>query len=64
MNLPDEQKQILAKYKIDYSKCENISDLLDLINETMISFVDENDEPTNEFLELQKVYDAIYKANS
>lgn len=63
MNLSDEQIKVLNKYNIDYKKCEDISDLLDILNDEMISYVDDNDEPTEEFLELQKVYDSIYENN-
>lgn len=63
MNLSDEQIKVLNKYNIDYKKCEDISDLLDILNDEMVSHVDDKDEPTEEFLELQKVYDSIYENN-
>jgi len=63
MNLSDEQIKILNKYNIDYKKCEDISDLLDILNDKMILYVDDKDEPTEEFLKLQKVYDSIYETN-
>lgn len=63
MKLSEEQIKILNKYKIDHESCEDISELLDIINDTMVSYIDDNDEPTKEFLELQKVYDSIYENN-
>ncbi len=63
MNLSDEQIKVLDKYNINYKECEDISDLLDILNDEMISHIDDNDEPLPEFLELQKIYDYIYEDN-
>lgn len=63
MNLTQDQIKILKKYKIDYTKYDDISDLLDVINDKMVSYTDENDEPTEEFIELQNIYDSIYMNN-
>lgn len=57
------QIEILKKYKIDYLKYNELNDLLDVINDIMVSYVDENDEPLREFIELEKLYDEIYYAN-
>lgn len=64
MKLLDKQIEILNKYNINYKECEDISDLLELLNDEMISYVDEDDEPLPEFLELEKVYDEIYDQNT
>lgn len=63
MNITQDQIKILKKYKIDYTKYDDISDLLDIINDKMVSYTDENDEPTDEFIELQNIYDSIYINN-
>ncbi len=54
------KKILLNKYKIDVDKFDEINDLLDELNDIMVSYVDENDEPLPEFLELEKIYDEIY----
>lgn len=63
MNLSDEQIKVLDKYNINYKECEDISDLLDILNDEMVLYIDDNDEPLPEFLELQKIYDYIYEDN-
>lgn len=63
MKLLDKQIEILNKYNINYKECEDISDLLELLNDEMVSYVDEDDEPLPEFLELEKIYDEIYDQN-
>lgn len=63
MNLSDEQIKVLDKYNINYKECEDISDLLDILNDEMVLYIDDNDEPLPEFLELQKIYDSIYEDN-
>lgn len=63
MNLTQDQIKILKKYKIDYTEYDDISDLLDIINDKMVSYTDKNDEPTEEFIELQNIYDSIYINN-
>lgn len=63
MRITQDQIKILKKYKIDYTKYDDISDLLDIINDKMVSYINENDEPTDEFIELQNIYDSIYINN-
>lgn len=63
IKLNENQKKILNKYKIDYKKYHEINDLLDEINDIMVSFVDEEDEPLPEFIELEDLYDSIYDLN-
>ena len=55
--------KILKKYNIDYRKYNTLNDLLDDINDEMVSYRDKDDEPLPQFLELEKVYDEIYDLN-
>ena len=57
------QKQVLSKYKIDSDSFETKRNLLIEIDSIMTDFVDEFDEPLEEFLELEKLYDEIYMQN-
>lgn len=61
--ISEEDKNILKKYNIDINDFNNLKELLLEIDDEMTSYVDENDEPLKEFIELQKVYDRIYYAN-
>lgn len=63
IRLTDEQKKILDKYLIEYAKFDEVNDLLDSINDTMLTFVDNNDEPLPQFIELENLYDSIYNSN-
>ncbi len=63
IRLTDEQKKILDKYSIEYAKFDEVNDLLDSINDTMLTFVDNNDEPLPQFIELENLYDSIYNSN-
>lgn len=60
MNLKKEQEELLKKYNINLSDYSNIQELLMAIDDEMTDYLDENDEPLPEFLELQKLYDEIY----
>lgn len=62
MNLKEEQKEILDKYNIDY-KVDSLRDLLINIDWVMTDYLDKNNEPTEDFLVLQKLYDEILDAN-
>lgn len=67
----EESKKILDKYpNINYKKyldleptAKNINELLEPIDETMIRYRDRNDEPLEEWLELERVYDEIFYDN-
>ena len=59
MKLTDEQIKILEKYNIDY-KVETKKDLLINIDFVMTDYVDSNDEPTEDFIILEKLYDEEY----
>lgn len=56
------QIKILDKYNINY-KVDNLRELLINIDYVMTEYVDEQDEPLEQFLELERVYDEIYFAN-
>lgn len=60
MNLTDNQKEIMNKYKINYD-VDNIRELLINIDFVMTDYVDKNDNPTKDFKILEKLYDEIYK---
>ena len=67
MKLSEKQKEILNKYSIPfkdkYSSVDEINALLLKIDDEMTVHVDENDEPLEEFLILEKLYDEIYNSN-
>lgn len=62
MILKKEQIKILDKYNINY-KVDNLRESLINIDYVMTEYVDEQDEPLEQFLELERVYDEIYFAN-
>lgn len=59
MKLTDEQIKILKKYNIDYN-VETKKDLLINIDFVMTDYVDNNGEPTKDFIILEKLYDEIF----
>ncbi|MDO5015305.1 MAG: hypothetical protein Q4E28_05070 [Clostridia bacterium] len=69
--ISEQSKKILDKYpNINYKKylglspsAKNLNDLLDVIDETMVDYRDEQDEPLEQFLELERVYDEIFCDN-
>ena len=63
IKVTEEEKKILKKYNIDIEDYNNLNELLLEIDDAMTSYVDENDEPLPEFLELEKLYDSIFYAN-
>lgn len=62
--ITEKDKEILKNYNIDINEYDNLRDLLIEIDDEMTTHVDEHDEPLEEFLELEKVYDRIFYANS
>ena len=60
--LTQEQKKLLKKYNIDYD-VQTLGDLLINIDFVMTDYLDENDEPTSDFMALERLYDEIYDAN-
>lgn len=59
MKLTDEQIKILEKYNIDY-KVDSVDDLLINIDLIMTKYLDKNDEPTKDYMVLEKLYDEVY----
>lgn len=59
MKLTDEQIKILKKYNIDYN-VKTKKDLLINIDFVMTDYVDNNGEPTKDFIILEKLYDEIF----
>ena len=56
------QMEILKKYNIKYEN-KSINELLELLDEEMLKYLDKNYEPTPQYLELEKLYDTIYDNN-
>lgn len=61
--LTNEQKLILEKYNISYELTMSTNEILEIIDEEMLKYLDKNYEPTPEYLELEKLYDNIYDSN-
>lgn len=59
MNLTEKQIELLKKYNVDY-KVDSVDDLLINIDFVMTDYVDSNDEPTEDFIILEKLYDEVY----
>ena len=57
------QKDVMAKYDINPCSFDTKRELLLEINSVMVDFIDEDDEPLDEFLELEKLYDEIFVQN-
>jgi len=62
LKIKEEQKRILEKFNIDY-KVDDLRVLLDNIDFIMTDYRDENDEPLEEWLILEKVFDNIRYQN-
>lgn len=56
------EDQILEKYNINYN-FKTIEELFRNIDLIMTDYLDDNDEPTKEYLLLEKLYDEIYNTN-
>ena len=59
MNLTEKQIELLEKYNVNY-EVDNIDSLLINVDLVMTDYLDKNDEPTKDFLILEKLYDEIY----
>lgn len=59
MNLTEKQIELLKKYNIDY-KVDSVDDLLINIDLIMTKYLDKNDEPTKDYMVLEKLYDEVY----
>ena len=62
VNLTQEQIELLQKYNIDYNVTTK-KELLINIDWVMTDYLDENDDPTDDFRALERLYDEIYDAN-
>ena len=62
MRLTEDQIKILEKYNINYN-FKTIEELFRNIDLIMTDYLDDNDEPTKEYLLLKKLYDEIYNTN-
>lgn len=62
MWLTEDQIKILEKYNINYN-FKTIEELFRNIDLVMTDYLDDNDEPTKEYLLLEKLYDEIYNTN-
>ena len=62
VKLTPEQIELLEKYNIPYKNC-TLGDLLINIDWVMTDYVDKNDEPTDEFRVIERLYDERYDAN-
>lgn len=60
MKLTDKQMEILDKYEVNYKSIDNIDDFLVELFDKMQDYLDKDDNPTKEYLELEKVYYEIY----
>lgn len=50
-------------FNIDDILKKGISNFLDVLDDIMVSTLNENDEPTLETIKLEKVYDKVYNDN-
>ena len=61
-NLTEEQIELLKKYNIDYNVATK-RELLINIDWVMTDYLDENDDPTDDFMIIERLYDEIYSIN-
>lgn len=62
MWLTEDKIKILEKYNINYN-FKTIEELLRNMDFVMTDYLDDNDEPTKEYLLLEKLYGEIYNTN-
>ena len=62
VNLTQKQIELLKKYNIDYNVTTK-KQLLINIDWVMTDYLDDNDDPTDDFRTLERLYDEIYDAN-
>lgn len=67
IKVTEEQRQVLKKYIEDIDTLigeDNVQILLDAIDDEIVSNILENDdEPSEDGIKLQKIYDQIYNQN-
>lgn len=59
IKLTEEQINTLKKYSIDYYSFDDTDKLIDAIDDEMFNYLDKNDEPKKEFLELETILDYL-----
>ena len=59
LNLTQKQIELLKKYKIDYN-ATTVKELLINIDWVMTDYLDEHDNPTDDFRIIERLYDEIY----
>lgn len=57
--LKKEQIDILEKYNIEY-KNKSIKEILEILDEEMLKYMDKNYNPTPDYMVLERLYDSIY----
>jgi hypothetical protein len=57
--LSNEQINILKKYNIPYEN-KSIKEILDLLDEEMLKYLNKEYNPTPKYIELEKLYDNIF----
>ncbi len=62
VKLTDKQIELLKKYNIDYN-VDTVKELLINIDWVMTDYLDTNDDPTDDFRIIERLYDEIYDAN-
>ena len=62
VKLTPELIELLEKYNIEY-KGLSLGDLLIEIDGVMTDYLDDEDEPTDDYMVIERLYDAIYDAN-
>ena len=62
VKLTETQIELLKKYNIDYNVA-TVKELLINIDWVMTDYLDENDDPTDDFRIIERLYDEIYNAN-
>lgn len=62
VKLTNKQIELLKKYNIDYN-VTTVRELLTNIDWVMTDYLDENDDPTDDFRIIERLYDEIYDAN-
>jgi len=62
VNLTQEQIELCEKYNIDHD-VKSIGELLTNIDDVMTDYLDERDDPTDDFRIIERLYDEVYDTN-
>lgn len=66
MKITQEQKNFLSEYIDNLDKIiasKDVNNLLLEIDDIMLDYLDENDEPTDDYMKIEKIYDEILNQN-